>query len=63
MQSPQARLSQSFSVLIRFDAIQQDDRRIACPDSTDLWAGFRAHAKERKLRTDGLHAMARTNRG
>jgi len=54
MQSPQTRLSQSFSVLIRFDAIQQDDRRIACPDSTDLWAESRSHAKARKLRTDGF---------
>jgi hypothetical protein len=49
MQSPQARLSQTFPVLVSFDAIQQHDRRIACPDSTALCAVSCAHAKDSRI--------------
>jgi hypothetical protein len=62
MQSPEARLSPSSPVLVSFDAIQQHDCRIACPDSTALCAVSCAHAKDSRIpATRALSTGARRN--
>jgi hypothetical protein len=49
MQRPKARLSQSLSVLGGFDAIQQHDCGIVCPDSNALRGLFRAHGEQPQM--------------
>jgi hypothetical protein len=43
MKSPKASLGQAFSLIAGFDAIQQHDCRVVCPDSTALCSVSRAH--------------------
>src|SRR5579862_6874448 len=64
MQSTQARLSQAPSALAGFDAIQQNDREVACPDCTVLCAMSLAHQRTPEvLRHRGLNAAAGRDAG
>jgi hypothetical protein len=58
MQRPKARLSQSLSVLGGFDAIQQHDCGIVCPDSNALSVVSRAHRKNLKTCDRRLSTLA-----